>query len=375
MAQAIGRDDLYRTACRLHRALSKGARPREADALAVPVMYLDHAHRELSTAWRRCSTARRRGWHLAASRLEQEVWPHAQRLHRHAQELLALRDRPRMEVPGIGELLAELRQLREEFDGGLQLDPRRRRLSVQTDRIVLKELDLGPFEVGLRFDRLSRLDGTCFDCVALEPNPAGSDASVTHPHVKDHALCTGEATAPIAAALRAGRLVDAFLLVRSVLQTYNPHSPYVHLNEWDGEGRSCPDCGDPADAEHLYYCEDCDRDVCDECTGSCEVCDGSCCRSCLERDRVADVDCCTACRHACGDCGRTVAAGHFDEGSQRCPQCLEKQRQDPLPDNEEDQDHADRQGEPDPDGAAEPAGEPATATESAGGGESVVAAA
>lgn len=336
MSAAIADGSLYRTARRLQRELARAMDAATPERLAVPLMYVDHAHRELTAAWRRLSTARRRGWHLAAERLQEELWPHAQRLQRHVQEVLAVRERPRATVPGIDALMGEVRQLREEFEG-LEVDARRRRLVVRTERIVLRDLDLGPFELSLRLDRLSRRDATCFACVALDPHPAGRDAAVTHPHVKDACLCTGEATGPIAAALHEGRITDAFLLVRSVLRTYNPQSPYVHLDEWDGEGRTCPDCGDAVASDHLYYCDDCGREVCDDCMSSCTACEGSCCRACLERDRVADVDCCPACRGTCEDCGRTVASGSMDEGSALCPQCLERTSQTPLP--EEDPDH------------------------------------
>jgi hypothetical protein len=342
---------LYRIACRLHRELSRSADPATADRIAVPLMYLEHAHRELAAAWRRLATARRRGWHLAANRLQEELWPHAQRLERCALDLLCVRQRPAVAVPGVDVLLAELRQLREEFDG-LQVEPRRRRLTVRTGRIVLRELDLGPFEVGLRLDRLARLDASCFDCVALEPRPAAGDSAVTHPHVKDAVLCTGDAAAPIAAALRQGRLVDAFLLLGAVLNTYNPQSPYIALEEWEGDGSSCAECGDAAGSRHLCFCEDCERAVCEACMSSCEVCDDACCRSCLERDRVSDTYCCAACRRVCEDCGRTVDANHADPGSGLCPACLQATK--PL--TEEDPSHA-QDHEPVGDPADDPVGD------------------
>ena len=62
--------------------------------------------------------------------------------------------------------------------------------------------------------------------IALDPHPAALNDAVTHPHVSDERLCTGDAGAAIQAALAAGRVFDFFTLVRSVLVTYNPESPY-----------------------------------------------------------------------------------------------------------------------------------------------------
>ncbi len=42
------------------------------------------------------------------------------------------------------------------------------------------------------------------------------------------------------AALTEGRLLDFFMIVRQVLQTYSPDSPYVSLDDW--YGRQCSDC-------------------------------------------------------------------------------------------------------------------------------------
>ena len=58
--------------------------------------------------------------------------------------------------------------------------------------------------------------------VALDPHPAGSDESVTHPHVRDEQLCAGDAAAAIRSALAGGRICDFFLLVRSVLDRIQP---------------------------------------------------------------------------------------------------------------------------------------------------------
>ena len=219
-------------------------------------------------------------------------------------------------------------------------------------------MSLGPFAVELHLGRLTdRADASCFDCVALEPNPASGNDSVTHPHVQDGHLCAGDASAPISAALRQGRVCDAFCLVRSVLHTYNRASPYVALDSWDGV--TCNDCGCPTSREHTSGCEHCDRDYCDGCTSCCDACDGSCCRGCLDRDEEADAYLCPSCRTTCGDCGRVVNSDDIDGTSGLCPGCRERQE-----DEEDDQETHHTQPEdphePDPIESGD-AGQPATA--------------
>ena len=139
-------------------------------------------------------------------------------------------------------------------------------LVARTGPITLEDVSLGPFAIELHLDRLAGRrtpDAACFDCVALESKPAATDDAVTHPHVKGKTLCAGDATVPLTAALRAGRLADAFLLIRGVLQTYNPASAYVSLRDWGGS--SCGECGRSVGPDDTFYCEQCHRDVCDDC--------------------------------------------------------------------------------------------------------------
>ena len=102
---------------------------------------------------------------------------------------------------------------------------------------------------------------------ALDPHPATESEGVTHPHVRDEMLCTGEASSSISAALEAGRIADFFLIVRSVLTTYNPESPYVSLDNWNGE--PCVDCGYYLNDDNRYFCEECEEHFCDECMSGC----------------------------------------------------------------------------------------------------------
>jgi hypothetical protein len=117
-------------------------------------------------------------------------------------------------------------------------------ISATTERIVLDGVDLGPFTICLHWDSLDR--SHAYQVSAVEPNPAASDQSITHPHVQDGNLCEGDGRSGIKQALAEGRLLDFFLIVRSILTTYNSFGAYVNLERWHGV--HCDGCGDMAAA-------------------------------------------------------------------------------------------------------------------------------
>ncbi|HET6248080.1 MAG TPA: hypothetical protein VFE47_10320, partial [Tepidisphaeraceae bacterium] len=162
------------------------------------------------------------------------------------------------DVPTTADILAEIRQLRDEFDD-VEINARERRIEVTTDAITLEDVTLGEFCIQLHLDRLARhRDVSAFVIVAEDANAASSDSSCTHPHVSGKALCAGDATVPLSNALAEGRISDAFQLINRVLHTYNPSSAYVSLDAWDG--RSCTDCGRSISSDDLYFCDACGED-------------------------------------------------------------------------------------------------------------------
>ena len=118
--------------------------------------------------------------------------------------------------------------------------------TTDTDPITLEGVYLGPFSIRLNVDLLEagRTDASAFQAVALDPHPASSSDTTTHPHVRDDYLCAGEASEPISAALREGRVADAFLLVRSVLTNYNRSSPFIAPCSFSGSRSEFPRWGD-----------------------------------------------------------------------------------------------------------------------------------
>ena len=318
------KDPLYRVACDLHQQLERLTRST-ADQQNQQFYNLDATCQSVSRSWRRHRLAHSRGWRSAQAQIKDQLLSQIRRLQEYAQELTYRPQPSPAALPPVSLLLAELRQLEEEFEQVL-IGPGKSMISAVTEPIILEEVPLGPFRIELHLHRLSRPPGSaCFDCVALDPNPAQSNDSITHPNVSGLSLCAGEASESIASALTQGRICDAFLLVASVLRNYNPSSPYVSLADWSGV--RCPDCDCNVSRDDFSYCEDCDRSVCDQCISSCDVCDTSCCRSCLERDDRVRRDCCPRCRHTCSDCDRTVNSEDFDQDSGLCPQCLAQQQE------------------------------------------------
>jgi hypothetical protein len=233
--------------------------------------------------------------------------------------------------PAPASWLAELRQLEAEFDT-LEVRWREQVVRAVTEPIELRDVDLGRFALDFHWHRLGTHDGArCFDVVALDPNPAAGRGDVPHPHVHGVDLCTGDAAAPVQRALEEGRFAEAFLLLRGVLATYNPDSPYVRLEQW--EGSPCRDCGDRVREDEVSRCEGCDADLCSGCSNSCSACDSTRCPGCLETCSLCGRDACPGCLTPRGEeericsrcfdrcvcCGGRVPRDELED--RRCPDC------------------------------------------------------
>ena len=222
--------------------------------------------------------------------------------------------------PTLRDLYDELLLAEREFSE-VEYDRTERRISVTTDRIELEGIDLGPFRIDLFLGEM-RSDSTeqWFLVHATEPNAAASREDVTHPHVMDDKLCTGDGAIPIQQALLNGRIGEFFVLVRSVLETYNADSAYVPLERRSGQ--SCHDCG-YLESSEMYFCEGCEHEFCDECMSCCEVCSISRCRGCLDKSEISEEYICKDCGTFCSDCGKF---GSVDEITETvCEDCRQRQ--------------------------------------------------
>ncbi len=289
----------------------------------------------LALAGRRLKLAQSHGLELVLPATRAELSDSAGYLRDALDNLRNLLDLPLLVPPTTSFLTAELRQLEDEF-GPLRIDWRRGVIAVTTAQITLEGIALGAFDIELVWPRLVReSDAGCFEIVALSPNPAAGDDSVTHPHVKDQRLCAGEGARALARALDEGRLVDAFHLVSGVLFHYNPSSPYIALDLWDGA--TCADCGAGVSASELSYCDGCQDALCEdcvaicaacrcvtcgECSWLCTVCEATVCSNCIRTSSHSDRNCCPRCLGTCANCNAKVAEDELDEATGRCPGCV-----------------------------------------------------
>ena len=182
------------------------------------------------------------------------------------------------------DILAELNAIEADF-GELKFDFREKYLVIMTDAITLEDVDLGAFDIYLPI----LADGRHYvKAIARDPNPAANDSKVTHPHVSSNIICLGDGKTAVWNSIRDGRFSDAFQLCVNILNTYNPSSPYIKLEEWDGgdDTVSCQNCDEECNEEEIYHCYMCDKYVCDSCySGRCSHhnCHTSMCVSCEEK--------------------------------------------------------------------------------------------
>jgi hypothetical protein len=276
--------------------------------------------------------ARRREWHQAARRLTEEFSYQADNCHYRLLELLAtLRERTNSPaIPSQAEILQEILALQKEFDE-VELEPKTGTISVTVGPITLEDVHFGRFTICLDWEGAS--SSSSYRVVALDPNPAASNDSVTHPHVQDERLCEGEGRAAIRAAIAQGRLLDFFTIVSQTLLTYARGSAYVELDRWDGE--SCHDCGRTVYEDERYYCHRCGEILCGECSVACQGCDTSYCSDCISVCHECHDDYCSSCLRSCSACHQATCSNCLQGGL--CGSCHEKRRQ-----QRSDDDSADR---------------------------------
>jgi hypothetical protein len=222
------------------------------------------------------------------------------------------------------DIIAELEQSEEEL-GPLDINITASSLSVTTDPVVLENVDLGPFEIRLYIKDIADMGNMPpYSIIALEPNPASTDPEVTHPHVKEQMLCEGEGYYGLRRCLIDGRLFDFFSMVINILNTYNPESPYVALEDW--QSQCCYDCNQPISDDESYYCEHCGYYYCDYCSSYCGVCEETICMGCLQQCPQCGKQVCSQCVKTCTQCHRILCEDCFSE-EQICDKCNERKEQ------------------------------------------------
>ena len=264
----------------------------------------------------------------------QKRWRHAQAAQheRLKQALHTLQDELQAAVNGVQqpamvavasprEILSDLMALPAEFDQ-VSYEPRHALLSATTGPVTVEGLYLGPFRIELDLRTLT--PHPSYLVVAEEPQRPERNSEVTHPHVEGERLCEGEGTMAIRAAVRSGRLLDFFLIVRNLLHTYNAASPYVSIGDWDGA--SCSECDYSMDGEDARSCERCEATLCSECSRCCGDCSETLCTNCSRVCHGCDEDLCRGCAKACCDCHQEFCSSCL-ENDERCHVCHEENQE------------------------------------------------
>lgn len=221
-------------------------------------------------------------------------------------------------VPSLREIDAELHALSSEFEA-VGIDWDEREIVVQTPSIVLEGIDLGSFEIRLRWSELG--EPQPYRVVSLAET---GDDDVHHPHVQADALCEGEGKVPISRALSEGRIGDFFLLIQQILHTYNSGSAYVPLSRW--YSLECADCGDSVSREESHTCSICEQTTCGFCRRGCALCGDALCSSCADRCESCNEIFCRSCLSTCASCSECCC--HSCLCSETCPACIEESEED-----------------------------------------------
>ena len=148
------------------------------------------------------------GWHAALAHVAaQEVSMLRELSYALRQAELSARPPSRFAAVTAAGLLRDLDALDAEL-GVLAIDDALTGVSVVTGPVTLEDVPLGRFRTELDARRLlaGRFDPSAFSAVALGPNPAASNESVTHPHVQDGCVGLGDGEPAVRAALLEGRL-------------------------------------------------------------------------------------------------------------------------------------------------------------------------
>lgn len=189
-------------------------------------------------------------------------------------------------------------------------------ITVRTNDIILshKKIDY-PFNSFLINFDINQIGGKNRPYTISSDNPhccAHSENSI-HPHVNDNGyLCEGIAGEAITMALTEGRILDLFSIVESILNEYNPKSPYIHLHTWDYKNQ-CKNCG--VWINDVVSCDYCGNKYCEACMYVCEECNARMCAS--HGCRCCDKVYCFKCAITCPECGHI----HCENCTIKCSVC------------------------------------------------------
>ena len=327
-----------RAACLIVRKLAapaKGSRPSEGSEL-------DALTARVNAAKHRVEICITKGWKVA---LVQAVVDYQRQIRRLQDYLEAELTKPTCDAFRLDEVtvLQDLLAAQNEFSR-VNFNGKEKLLSVTTSEIVLDGEELGEFSIVLHLNTLGDSNRFYYEVHPVNPNWAGSEDGVAHPHVHHDRLCEGDGQPAIKLALEQGRLLDFFQIVEQVLGNYNPSSAYVEISAWHGSAsEDCGHCGHATASSDLCECASCEANVCNECTYGCHACSDSFCGNCNETCAGCHENFCTHCIRSCNQCGESMCSDCLN--NERCDDCEEKENEEEGPDDSQTPVHADGVGQ------------------------------
>jgi hypothetical protein len=311
--------NLVRMANRIQDALTELKHCRYLELIRQLTSFTSHLQ-QLTAGSRKIETSLIKGWFSAAERCCKSVNNSLGEVQYLVPRIRPLAEKPQKEIPKLLILVDELEALGKEF-GDVDFDKAENFISVETEPITLEDVYLGPFRIQLELNKIHELyQNSPYRVIALDPNPAATDETVTHPHVNSEKLCEGDGCATIRAAIEEGRICDFFTIVRSILNTYSPDSPYVALHDWDGS--PCYDCGYTMNSEDSYFCQYCEHDYCCDCSAYCRHCEETVCLACSGLCSYCEETLCRSCVSGCQKCGELFCQSCLEDDV--CPNCKEE---------------------------------------------------
>jgi hypothetical protein len=152
--------------------------------------YVDSAMQRYQAICQKVAKATARNWVSAADYYFNEAYQTLSALRGEIDARLKQQSsQERPVVASLGSIVADLDQLKTEFHAW-EFDPKEQDLSVQTEPIELKGVELGEFQINLHLKTLNRPDPVnSYSIIALDANPATGRDGIIHPHVSDQRLC------------------------------------------------------------------------------------------------------------------------------------------------------------------------------------------
>ncbi len=220
---------------------------------------------------------------------------HLAALRKHCEEIRE--EWNRLKAESVKPIAANLKTLFEETE---LVSDKPMKVRWIVDNVVLEGVWIGDIEVTMDLDK--------FDVHAWNKSVDTDEKNgYQHPHVaSDGQICWNGHDEDARAFHQAGDFLALKDMIENLLRTYNSHSPYITLEDWEnGFGESCSGCGERCDDDDLAYSDRFGESLCPNCRCYCEECE----------DYVPE-EYYNSQMEACDRC--------VEEGSDVCALCLER---------------------------------------------------